>query len=144
LLERLKRFNLVFERIDLVMGLCLQCNKWISQPDGKRAKLFCNNTCRSNYWYSKNKKGKPASTDVKVTDLTKPTDVLKPYEPAKSNYSINTFSKPSRVEIEAIKHKYVEERRECNGAEDYFDWIKRVEADDRLSKNDKDLVKNTH
>lgn len=40
------------------MGLCLHCNKWIKQPEGKREKLFCNNTCRSNYWYSKNKKGK--------------------------------------------------------------------------------------
>ena len=37
---------------------CLQCKKEIDQPSGKRAKQFCNNSCRSNYWYARNKKGK--------------------------------------------------------------------------------------
>lgn len=126
------------------MGLCLQCNKWISQPEGKRAKLFCNNTCRSNYWYSKNKKGDTTTSYIGINNITQPTDVLQPIEQPKINYSVNSFSKPSRAEIEAIKHQYVEERRECSSPESYFDWIKRVESDERLSKNDKDLIKNTH
>ncbi len=121
------------------MGLCLQCNKWIKQPEGKRTKLFCNNTCRSNYWYTKNKK----EADPKVKDLTRPTNVIEPYKQSETNYSINT-AKPSKAEIEAIKYKYTEERRECNGAEDYFDWLKRVENDSRLSKYDKDLIKQTN
>lgn len=57
LVKRLKRFSFVFKRVAL-MGLCKHCNKWISQPEGKRKKEFCNNTCRSNFWYGKNKKGK--------------------------------------------------------------------------------------
>lgn len=47
------------------MGLCLQCNKWINQPEGKRKKVFCNNTCRSNYWYGKNKKNKKSPISEK-------------------------------------------------------------------------------
>lgn len=38
------------------MNLCLQCGNTIEQPVGKKTKNFCNNTCRSNYWYDKNKK----------------------------------------------------------------------------------------
>lgn len=38
------------------MNLCLQCGETIEQPIGKKIKNFCNNTCRSNYWYNKNKK----------------------------------------------------------------------------------------
>lgn len=40
------------------MAFCLQCNKWLNQTDGKRAKRFCNSTCRSNYWYGKKYKGR--------------------------------------------------------------------------------------
>lgn len=40
------------------MGKCKFCDKWVTQPEGKKKKEFCNSTCRSNYWYGKNKKGK--------------------------------------------------------------------------------------
>ena len=40
------------------MAFCQQCNKWLSNTPGKRTKQFCNNTCRSNYWYAKNIKDK--------------------------------------------------------------------------------------
>lgn len=91
MVKRLKRFNLVLERIDLFMGLCLQCSKWIKQPEGKRAKLFCNNTCRSNFWYSKNKK---TDNNPKIKDLNRATNVLKPQEQPRTNYSINTTPEP--------------------------------------------------
>lgn len=29
---------------------CLECKKDLVQTAGKRAKQFCNSTCRSNYW----------------------------------------------------------------------------------------------
>lgn len=38
------------------MGLCLQCKKWVKQPEGKREKKFCDDTCRSNYRHAKNRK----------------------------------------------------------------------------------------
>lgn len=43
------------------MGFCEQCNKWVAQPEGKKKKRFCSETCRSNFWYAKNKKGKTES-----------------------------------------------------------------------------------
>ena len=126
------------------MGKCKFCSKEIQGTIGKRKKEFCNNTCRSNYWYSKNKKSETSDDVINVKDLNRPTGLLEPPERPKTNYSINTMPKLSKVEIEALKQKYVEERRECNGAEDYLDWLKRVESDERLSNTDKDLVKNTH
>lgn len=51
------------------MALCEFCNKWITQPNGKKKKRFCNNTCRSNFWYGKNKKVKLDS----VIDFKTPT-----------------------------------------------------------------------
>lgn len=47
---------------------CKFCNLELQQKQGKKVKEFCNNTCRSNFWYAKNKKVKPDSTiDFKAT-----------------------------------------------------------------------------
>lgn len=67
------------------MNNCLQCGETVVGVLGKREKKFCNETCRSNFWYSKNKKGQS-----KITDLTKPNKEIKPKEQPLSNYSINT------------------------------------------------------
>lgn len=40
------------------MAQCLFCNSDLIQTAGKKEKQFCNTSCRSNYWYGKNKKGK--------------------------------------------------------------------------------------
>jgi hypothetical protein len=80
LLKRLKRFNLAG------MSECRFCKKEIEQPAGKRAKEFCNNTCRSNYWYDKNKKGK---TVIKVNQ---PTNEKKIEPPKTTDTTINTIS----------------------------------------------------
>ena len=84
LVKRLKRFNLV------VMILCRQCGAIISQTEGKRQKEFCDNTCRSNFWYGKNKKGK-----VVVKNLTKPTTGAnqKIEKKPTQNESLNTMPK---------------------------------------------------
>jgi hypothetical protein len=29
---------------------CLNCNSQLEQSEGKRSKVFCDSTCRSNYW----------------------------------------------------------------------------------------------
>lgn len=36
------------------MDKCLNCGKELKHIDGRRKKTFCNDTCRSNYWYKKN------------------------------------------------------------------------------------------
>lgn len=38
---------------------CLECGKELTQTPGKRAKLFCNVTCRSNYWQKQKRKDAP-------------------------------------------------------------------------------------
>lgn len=35
---------------------CPKCGKELKQTPGKRAKVFCNSTCRSGYWAKNNKK----------------------------------------------------------------------------------------
>lgn len=38
---------------------CLECGKDLIQITGKRAKQFCNVTCRSNYWQKKKRDSEP-------------------------------------------------------------------------------------
>lgn len=45
---------------------CKFCKKAIEQPKGKRTKEYCNNTCRSNSWYAKNKKGGAVEQQKKI------------------------------------------------------------------------------
>lgn len=65
------------------MGKCKFCTKWVSQPEGKKKKDFCNSTCRSNYWYAENKKGKvvAAKPDEKGYDAPKLPDNFTADEP---------------------------------------------------------------
>jgi hypothetical protein len=51
---------------------CLECKKDLEQTQGKRAKQFCNSTCRSNYWQKENRKLK-SEPKVNIKDLTKNT-----------------------------------------------------------------------
>ncbi len=67
------------------MNKCLFCQKEIVQSEGKRKKEYCNNTCRSNFWYSKNKKGKKG-----VRDLTESNKEIKPPGTPKTNYITDT------------------------------------------------------
>lgn len=69
------------------MALCKKCGKWLTQVEGRRKKEFCNNTCRSNYWYGKNKK-------TSVKDLNEPTNHFKPQEQPKTNYDTNHHPEP--------------------------------------------------
>lgn len=41
------------------MDNCLNCQKEITQKEGKRAKKFCNDICRATYWQKKNKGKEP-------------------------------------------------------------------------------------
>lgn len=40
---------------------CLNCDKELVQMPGKRAKQFCNSTCRSNYWQKEKRASKKTS-----------------------------------------------------------------------------------
>lgn len=83
---------------------CKFCKKELTQTPGKKKKEFCGETCRSNYWYGLNKKGRSASKTV-VQDLNKQsegkTQSLSKNSP-KTNYTIDS-KKPFMSD--AIKKK---------------------------------------
>ena len=72
------------------MDKCLHCENELQHVPGRKKKRFCNETCRSNYWYGKNKRGKKKEAKIKVADLTTPTNQIKPQEQPKTNFTINT------------------------------------------------------
>jgi hypothetical protein len=57
------------------MGLCLQCKNWVKQPEKKREKKFCNDTCRSNYRHAKNRK-KQAKTSQATPIIKEAKEVV--------------------------------------------------------------------
>lgn len=89
---------------------CLNCNSDLIQQKGKRKKIFCDSTCRSNYWQKTKrleKEGLPTEEIIKqiktsnkkrpteVKNLNKPTNEVDNLtnKPPNKNYSINTKSK---------------------------------------------------
>lgn len=85
---------------------CLNCDADLMQGKGKREKIFCDSTCRSNYWQkskrleneglsveeiiAKIKKSK--KSEVKISDLNRETQKVKDVteEKPKTNYTVNT------------------------------------------------------
>lgn len=54
---------------------CLECGKELTQTPGKRAKQFCNVTCRSNYWQKQKRKDKPQKKGVAGRPIKKNTGI---------------------------------------------------------------------
>jgi hypothetical protein len=77
-----KRFNLV-----VMNEGCLKCGKELQHEKGRRKKQFCNPTCRSLYWYYKNKDKKKVKVNNLNNQTQEPKDNKK--KPA-SNESIDT------------------------------------------------------
>ena len=44
---------------------CLNCGKDLVHIAGKRGKIFCNATCRSNYWQKQDRKNKAGKATAK-------------------------------------------------------------------------------
>jgi len=80
------------------MDVCKNCGAGLTHVEGRRKKEFCSNNCRATFWQKNNKKKK---TETVVKDLTKPTDVKKPFEQPKSNFAINTTPPTKLQEYEA-------------------------------------------
>jgi hypothetical protein len=83
---------------------CLECKKDLEQTQGKRAKQFCNSTCRSNYWQKENRKLK-SEPKVNIKDLTKNThEASNKTKPApKTNFSISTTKKEDSGELSSFE-----------------------------------------
>jgi hypothetical protein len=102
------------------MSKCLNCDKNLTQTEGKREKRFCNSTCRSNYWQKQKVLSKkpsplqvveakremalaklkltappnPNSILIGIQDLNKQTNKIDPQKPLgseKSNFTVNNI-----------------------------------------------------
>lgn len=133
------------------MAFCKKCNKWVAQSEGKKPKEFCNSTCRSNYWYARNKKVKTESkgvdfpkdyVQVKEVAILKPSGEIEPLSFEKMKAEI-TQQKLSEIEINNLIYKYMEERRDCQGREEFMDWENRLKSDSRLTDKQKQTVKDS-
>jgi hypothetical protein len=125
------------------MGLCKQCNKWISQPQGKRKKEFCDSTCRSNYWYGLNKKGKSSDGEKSEEKIQYKTPTAESYDGAKMTKIMNdeppmwVVPKPSNYTLHVskiLKLVFPDEKTE---------YMEVVRADDTLSKKERDELINS-
>lgn len=86
---------------------CKHCKEKIPPYKGNRQKEFCNSTCRSNYWYALNKKGKSKEATVNIEDQTVSNVEIKPPTQKKTNYPINTMPvrKPGEDAIDFAQRK---------------------------------------
>ena len=135
------------------MALCKFCNTWMPKGVGKREKEFCNNTCRSNFWYAKNKKGKEKIVFVKPTpesfDGGKTSRLLSDEFGQTGKVEPLSFEKLkqtpifSQVPPQIVMKKYWDEKRELT-ADEYPDWLSRLYSDQRLTDRQKDVIKNTN
>lgn len=128
------------------MGFCLQCKKWVTQPEGKRTKKFCNATCRSNYRYAKNKKEKDQELGGKMKFVT-PTPAA--YDGVK--LSRMTHDEPAmwatpkqQVSLPKTPAQWMKEKREIENQEDYQKWLTALDEDPFLGKKQKDIIKSTN
>jgi hypothetical protein len=91
---------------------CLNCGEQVTQTAKKRAKQFCNSTCRSNYWQKQcRKKNKPeiASKPKKSTQSTQ-KDVKPPESPKNDKFDLDAVLK----EIQAIRDEKIPKERDTS------------------------------
>ena len=125
------------------MGLCKFCNKWIPKSTGKRKKEFCNNTCRSNYWYDKNKKGgkKQKQESPELANEIK----LMPSVFDAPEYIPKNDEPKQWVEVAILRtpEKWHELKRACISAEEWAIIKEQILAANNMSQKEKQLIINT-
>ncbi len=91
--------NIKNEIMDINLG-CLNCGENVLQTRGKRKKIFCNNTCRSNYWQKTDrleKEGKSTEEIVllmaKLAKNNKPENKKRILE-ERNTVSVKNFTQP--------------------------------------------------
>lgn len=137
------------------MKNCLNCNTEF-RPKREHAK-FCSDKCRVAY-NRNHPAGSVTKTQLQVLYNAFLEAIGKiqysdqkiaydsPKKPAIQDEPLKIVQpKPAlpRVAIEAIKRKYVEDRRECTCDEEFIAWFEKLESDERLNQRDKNEVKNT-
>lgn len=71
---------------------CPNCEKELEQIEGKRAKQFCNSTCRSNHWQKEKRKVSFIDKKGKITNAVAGKSVTVTLKP--ENYYSKSQNKP--------------------------------------------------
>jgi hypothetical protein len=125
------------------MGFCKNCEKYIKQTEGRRKKEYCNNTCRSNFWYGKNKKGQPivAAPPQKVYDAPKLPDNFTHDEPLSFDRLKQEAAPQPQMRLPKTVAQYMTWKREIQNEEEYQEFCRDVEANYILNRKQKDFCK---
>lgn len=83
------------------MSKCLNCQKELQQTPNKRTKLFCNSTCRSNYWQKQSRKSqnKPIPAPKAEKPVQNIQKKLKPVNEAKNGIKKESENLLSNIEF---------------------------------------------
>lgn len=136
------------------MRQCLNCKKDFEYK--REAAKFCSNKCRAAYNRAHPQEGVTKlqmqslyNAILEAVDKIQYAGSKNAYDGAKTHYTKQdeplTFTTPvPKISVDAIMRKYVEDRRDCSCQEEYISWLDRLNADERLSSKQKELVKNTN
>jgi len=122
------------------MGLCKFCNKWISQPEGRKKKEFCNSTCRSNYWYGKNKKGKPIIKEQVESKIPYVEATPKSYDASKINHFLADEPGQWQQPTASTYQLYVSKISKLIFPDDKTEYMEVIMADKSLSDKEREKL----
>lgn len=81
---------------------CLNCNSELIQQKGKREKVFCNSTCRSNYWQKAKRLEKEG---VPPEEISKQIKTSNKKEAKQANAPIRKVFEKTSEETRPVKSK---------------------------------------
>jgi hypothetical protein len=101
----------------------------MAEGTGKRKKEFCDETCRSNFWYAKNKKGKSEKSERKITFVT-PTPDSFFGEKLPSNFTHDEPLSFEKLKQQIIPQPYVQYKT----VPQYMKWKREIDTEEEFQK----------
>jgi predicted nucleic acid-binding Zn ribbon protein len=127
------------------MKTCLNCQK--EYPNKREASKFCSDKCRVAYNRKHPKKAPVSELQMQVLynavlELVGKSGRIeeKPAIASKTTYQPIITQQLPQVAIQAITHKYLEDKQEVTNADEHKSWLKRLNDDTRLSDEQKDVI----
>jgi len=130
------------------MKTCLNCKKEYQHK--REASKFCSDKCRVAY---NRKHPRQAVSTVQmqvlynaVLELLGNAGKIQQTAPIapKTTYQAAASRATSQISTQDLMRKYVEERRDFTCEEEYREWLRRLQDDNRLTNKQKELIINTH
>lgn len=101
---------------------CLNCNKILDQMEGKKTKVFCNSTCRSNYWQRSSGLEKQGKTAEEIVSYLSKNFASK--RPDKKEIKLPNFHKV----VAETPQDVVDRVKEVMNGQDQEDILKQIAA----------------